>query len=531
VHAQVPVDVATFLLNEKRTDVQAVELRQKVTILLIPNIHLETPQHTITRVRNDDAAQEDLQQASYRMVALPTADDGKDAGATPESKAPRAEAAIKGVTASQPAPIVAEKSAPEPEPTGTVISRFLKWVTSWFRRKDEPTAVPQPPPSTRAGTPARDGTRDPRRTSVRGPRRDEARELPEGETRGSRENRETARPPAAAGRNGVQRPREPREATSAREPAPAREPREAAATGTPREAGTAREPGVAREPRRQPPRGERRPPTAAAVAATGSDLAPPATAPVLAAPEPGQTSEESGNNARRRGRRGGRRERGERMEDPVELHNRAIAAENAVSGAPADSKLAAAPEEPAASPAVAVASVEPPAVIAESVPTAATPAPADDVHTAPADAAPAPLAVPPAESDASDAPATPAMAVLVEPAGATATPPATPTAAESPLPEAGAASPSSTAAAALDKASPADDVPEPVAPAPATTPSLALQQAIEQSGLIMVETRRDIAVALTSAPGEEPAVTLPPRRRRTAVEIPDEPLVLVETRR
>lgn len=46
----------------------------------------------------------------------------------------------------------------------------------------------------------------------------------------------------------------------------------------------------------------------------------------------------------------------------------------------------------------------------------------------------------------------------------------------------------------------------------------------------MVETRRDIAAMPTQASSEEPAAT-PPRRRRTVVEIPDEPLVLVETRR
>ena len=46
VHAQVPVDVATFLLNEKRNDIHAVEARLKVAILLIPNIHLETPNYT-----------------------------------------------------------------------------------------------------------------------------------------------------------------------------------------------------------------------------------------------------------------------------------------------------------------------------------------------------------------------------------------------------------------------------------------------------------------------------------------------------
>ncbi len=36
VHAQVPVDVATFLLNEKRSDIQAIELRHKMTILILP---------------------------------------------------------------------------------------------------------------------------------------------------------------------------------------------------------------------------------------------------------------------------------------------------------------------------------------------------------------------------------------------------------------------------------------------------------------------------------------------------------------
>jgi ribonuclease E len=112
VHAQVPVDVATFLLNEKRTDVQAVELRHKVTIVLIPNIHLETPQHTFVRLRQDETGPESLPPASYRMVALPTEDESKDTTPAGETKTPRAEAAIKGMTPSQPAPIVADKTAP-----------------------------------------------------------------------------------------------------------------------------------------------------------------------------------------------------------------------------------------------------------------------------------------------------------------------------------------------------------------------------------------------------------------------------------
>ena len=57
VHAQVPVDVATFLLNEKRTDIHGVEARLKVNVVLIPNIHLETPRYQISRLRHDDLNQ------------------------------------------------------------------------------------------------------------------------------------------------------------------------------------------------------------------------------------------------------------------------------------------------------------------------------------------------------------------------------------------------------------------------------------------------------------------------------------------
>src|SRR5438034_2808631 len=52
--AQVPVDVATFLLNEKRSDIQGLEARLKVNVMLIPNVHLETPNYTVTRLRHDD---------------------------------------------------------------------------------------------------------------------------------------------------------------------------------------------------------------------------------------------------------------------------------------------------------------------------------------------------------------------------------------------------------------------------------------------------------------------------------------------
>lgn len=71
VHAQVPVDVGTFLLNEKRADVQAVELRHKVNLILIPNTNLETPAYEVVRLRHDQLNTEEVAQPSYKMVEVP----------------------------------------------------------------------------------------------------------------------------------------------------------------------------------------------------------------------------------------------------------------------------------------------------------------------------------------------------------------------------------------------------------------------------------------------------------------------------
>ena len=54
VHAQVPVDVATFLLNEKRAELFGMEERLDVSVFLIPNPHLENPHYEISRIRVDD---------------------------------------------------------------------------------------------------------------------------------------------------------------------------------------------------------------------------------------------------------------------------------------------------------------------------------------------------------------------------------------------------------------------------------------------------------------------------------------------
>ena len=219
VHVQVPVDVATFLLNEKRPDIQAIELRHKVTILLIPNVHLETPAHTITRLRHDDLNQDDVREPSYKMVDMPIEDAIKQATQQDAAK-PRQEAAIKGVSPEQPAPIMPEKSeAPAPatavaKPEGGLFSKIFSWFRS-APQPVEPVAAPEPTKKPREARSDNRRERDGRRGGRNGSRREEERgERPErSKERGNRNNERNAEKPAledAAANTGERQERRPR---------------------------------------------------------------------------------------------------------------------------------------------------------------------------------------------------------------------------------------------------------------------------------------------------------------------------------
>ena len=101
VHAQVPVEVATFLLNEKRADITKIEARLKVNLILIPNKHIETPHHVIERLKHDDPRLEDIK-SSFERVEAPST----DLAWAPKEEVQRIkpEALVKGVTPAQPAP-------------------------------------------------------------------------------------------------------------------------------------------------------------------------------------------------------------------------------------------------------------------------------------------------------------------------------------------------------------------------------------------------------------------------------------------
>ena len=67
VDVQVPVDVATYLLNEQRAAIIAVEKQAGVMVVVIANPALETPQYKVSRVRKSEQEEGEVQ-ASYRQV-------------------------------------------------------------------------------------------------------------------------------------------------------------------------------------------------------------------------------------------------------------------------------------------------------------------------------------------------------------------------------------------------------------------------------------------------------------------------------
>lgn len=101
INAQLPVDVATFLLNEKREAIHDIEQRQDVNVVLIPNIHFETPHYEIERIREQDVPEGSEETSSYKMMVEP--EDKTPAFAKPK-EAKTEEPTVKRVIPSSPAP-------------------------------------------------------------------------------------------------------------------------------------------------------------------------------------------------------------------------------------------------------------------------------------------------------------------------------------------------------------------------------------------------------------------------------------------
>jgi ribonuclease E len=221
---QVPVDVATYLMNEKRDALRELEEKSRVQMVIVPNPHIQTPEFSIRRVRDDEAQLAENSQVSYQIPAAPSVPDA----AAERDRKPAAEQPAVAVLLPKTAAPVAAAPPPPPasqEPSGS-------GVFGWFKRllggSDEPAAAAESSPVARS---ERAPTRSPRRDSERGERgrgrgRDRDRR-PDRHSRGRDEPRGEARGGSDRHREEPRRdePRrdEPRRDEPRRDPVEARE--------------------------------------------------------------------------------------------------------------------------------------------------------------------------------------------------------------------------------------------------------------------------------------------------------------------
>ncbi len=154
VHVQVPVEVASFLLNEKRTEIAKIELKQRLNVIMVPNKTLETPNYRLERLKHDDPRLDNLK-ASYHMAE--EFEDPTTVTRRTHERSNKQEPVIKGVLPDAPAPIAepakAEPVAAKPaaaaprapaRPPAPAEHGFMGWIKSLFGGAPAPVVAPAP---------------------------------------------------------------------------------------------------------------------------------------------------------------------------------------------------------------------------------------------------------------------------------------------------------------------------------------------------------------------------------------------------
>lgn len=175
--AQLPVDVATFLLNEKRRTILEIEQRQGVDVILLPNQLMDTPDYRIERIRTQDLGKMAKEQASYEMA---TAVEAESPGPARRTEAGRTEEpAVKQLTPIAPVPTQNREEIPgDTRSAHGLLKRIWTNLVASGRTSEEGTSTPeskvspQPQP---AWVPRCGGQSQRRRESAAKPERPDAR--------------------------------------------------------------------------------------------------------------------------------------------------------------------------------------------------------------------------------------------------------------------------------------------------------------------------------------------------------------------
>jgi ribonuclease E len=151
VIAQLPVDVATYLMNEKREWLHSIETRSGVDVILVPNRYLETPAYELRRVRDDELGLPEYSLISHQMAVQPQVDleaIAAEEKAPPPPPVPAVTTVVPSTPAPPPAPepVVAPAAVaaapvvvPQYGPRDGAFVRLWRWLVG-DKRAPEPVA-------------------------------------------------------------------------------------------------------------------------------------------------------------------------------------------------------------------------------------------------------------------------------------------------------------------------------------------------------------------------------------------------------
>lgn len=170
IEAQLPVLVATYLLNEKRSSIQELEARHKVNLVIIPNPNLETPKFQIIRRKSAEVVTD----LSYNVELLEEQENAADTPAAKEAR--REEPVLQGMAApaQAPQPAKASDSASNADKPG-LFSKLSTWISSIFSPPEPEKPVQKKPQQRRKNQNRRRGARNENRNDARNDNRNDNR--------------------------------------------------------------------------------------------------------------------------------------------------------------------------------------------------------------------------------------------------------------------------------------------------------------------------------------------------------------------
>ena len=128
VHTIVPVQIASYLLNEKRKAISNIEKRHNVDIIVAPNEAMETPHFSVFRLRDG----EEVNELSYNLAKIHCAQDenteeslvSRNIETTAVIEQPAVESAAVALSISEAAPTPVERKSNEPSLLAKIIAKI-----------------------------------------------------------------------------------------------------------------------------------------------------------------------------------------------------------------------------------------------------------------------------------------------------------------------------------------------------------------------------------------------------------------------